>query len=126
MRIRDGLGKSHLAIDHIAEGAVPAKQSGEHPHEHGNSLINVVVHADFVFVVMKPVQSSAVLLQCAPPGYGHGQKERVQAGIIKSLPDVASGGENDTWSLVGNGSKLSHRRFPLFLTHAAAQHDDMF
>lgn len=72
-----GLGEGHLAIDDVAEGAIPAKPSDEHPHEHGDSLIDIVVHADFVLAVMKPVQAPYVLLQCSPPGSGHGQEERV-------------------------------------------------
>lgn len=50
----------------------------------------------------------------------------IQGGIVKSLADVTSRREDDTRILVGDCSQLLHRCFPLFLTHAAAQHDDMF
>jgi hypothetical protein len=49
--------------------------------------IHVIVHLNDTLVVMQPMQSPYVLLQGAPPENRHGEKKRVQTGVVTDAYD---------------------------------------
>ena len=74
--------RSHVLDFNQRVGEAPTKAPGEHAHEHGDSLINVVIHPDFVFVVMKPMQVFKALLV---PTQDTGMARRSVPGIPSPL-----------------------------------------
>jgi len=67
---------------------------GIHAHEHGNAAVNVIVHTDFLLALVSPVQPASVLLESPAPGDWHGKEERIQPGVVETLSDISSCGED--------------------------------
>src|SRR5205823_1027945 len=79
----------------IADRPVSAEPLLEHAGEQRNCRIHVIVDAHFGLPRAQPVKAPGVLDERALPRHGHGQEEGVQARVVESLADVASGRENE-------------------------------
>ena len=75
--------------DFVAHVAIALQSPVIHPREHSDIGIDVIIDFDHTLVIVKPVESSDVLLKRAPPRNRHRQEQCVEAGVVKPLADVA-------------------------------------
>ncbi len=69
------------------------------------------------------MQSADVLGNRPAPGNGKRQKERVEPGVVKTLSDVATGGQEHSLLVLGNGRQTSDQRLSVLGPHSAAKDD---
>lgn len=74
----------------MPDGLIPPYSLIEHGGQHWDAAIHVIINHHFFFAIMKPMQAAHVLLHGSFPGNGHGQKQSVKPGIIKTLPNVTA------------------------------------
>jgi hypothetical protein len=90
----------------VADGAVPPQPPLEHPQEHRDFAINVIVDPNLGLARVETVQPSRVLHERALPGDGQGQKQRVEACIVEALANVATRGQDQMLLIGRNRGKL--------------------
>ena len=56
---------------------------------------------------MEAVWSARILREGSSPGYGHREKQRIEARIVKALTEVAAGRHNTSMSLSSWGGRGS-------------------
>ena len=71
------------------------------------------------------MQSTDILRNCAAPGNRKGQKQSVEAWLVKTLADVATGSEEDTPFGFRQLSERGHSRLYLGFRHSASQGDQV-
>src|SRR5271155_3439 len=79
-------GRQHF-VTHVA---VALQSPVVHPREHSDVGIDVIVDFDDTLVIVKPMESSDVLLKRAFPRNRHRQEQRVETSIVKPLTYVAA------------------------------------
>ena len=72
----------------MANRFVAAATTIEHPGQHGDIEVGVVVHAHVTLAIVEPVQPTGVLVHGAAPGHGQCQQQRVQPRIVEPVSDV--------------------------------------
>ncbi len=72
-------------------------------------MVDIIVDAHILLVGMIAVQAPGVLLQGAAPGYGHGQQQGSEAGIIESFADIPSRGQQQARLIGWNRLQLVFR-----------------
>jgi len=90
----------------VANGSVSAEALLKHPHKRWAVAVYIVVYLNLRFSGMESVQPPSILHQSALPGDRHGQERGVEPSIIEALTDIASGSQQDSLLVIGNGSQL--------------------
>jgi hypothetical protein len=114
--------RSILRVDCISQRFVSSQPLVEHPGEHRNRGIDVVVDLDRFLAVMLAVQPADILLQGSPLRDRHREKERVQTRVVEAFSDVAARGNHYSRAGFRRGKFPTHL-CTLFRSHSALQHE---
>ena len=96
--------------DRVADRLVTAAAPVEHPREHRDVEVRVVVDAHFALAVVQPVQPAGVLRDCAPPRDRQREEQRVEARIVEALAQYWPVARITRGS--SRGSRPAARRWP--------------
>jgi hypothetical protein len=83
--------------DRITDESIAFQSARVHPSQHQYIGIDVIVDLDDTLRVMKPVETSDVLLQRSLPRNRYRQEECIQASVIEAFAYVTAGRQNDSW-----------------------------
>src|SRR3954454_18754867 len=83
------LPERHLAAS-VADSSISSQSLLEHAQQRWHFTIDVIEDSNLAFVGMNAMQPAGVLDQSTLPGNGHGQEERIESCVIKTLSDIAS------------------------------------
>jgi hypothetical protein len=72
------------------------------------------------------VEAAGVLGDNSAPGNGHGEKQRIETGVIEALADEFTRGDDDAGFAFGNGGELRVRLAQGFPSHAALEDDEVW
>lgn len=62
--------------------------------------VHIIIYLNIIFAVMQPVEPARILLQGTFPRNRHGQKKRIQPGLVKPFSDIAACGHKDKRAVV--------------------------
>ncbi len=74
----------------VSDGFISVTTAVEHPREHCDVQVSVVVNAHFTLAFMQAMQSADVLRDRSMPGDRKRQEQGVEPGVVESLADVAA------------------------------------
>lgn len=111
--------------DGVADFFVTRAAAVEHTGEHGHIEVRVIEDTDHFFADVESVESARILGDGATPGDGHGEKKGVEAGVVKTLTDKPTCGENDSGLGLGDRAQGSDGGFQFLGGHAAFEGDDV-
>src|SRR5439155_22021562 len=80
--------------DCVAERLVSATASVEHPRQHGNVQIRVVINPHFAFAFVEAMQSAHILSDRSPPRNRQREEQSIETRVVESLADESSRGQN--------------------------------
>ena len=70
------------------------------------AVVHIVANDDLKFVVVKPVESSDVLLQCPASGNWHGEEKCFEARVVKALAHGTPRRQHDSFVAIWNCGEL--------------------
>ena len=114
----------HLLFDRVTKRAVSGPPLRRHPGQDRHRCINIIDDKDIGLSGVSPVQSSHILSQRPLPGNRHRQEERIEARVIKPLPDAASCRHDEALRLLRHG-QCRVRLLPLGRRLATVQDRDI-
>src|SRR5262245_8176238 len=74
---------------------------------------------------MEPVKSARILREGSAPGYGHREKQRVEARIVKTFTEVTAGCHDDTLFTLRYGLQGVVHLITLLCSHSTFQDNDV-
>ena len=92
-------------VSRITDGTVPPQTPLEHPEQHRDVLVDVVINAKLCLLGVEAMQAPRVLDQRALPRYGERKEKGVQAHIVE--PGADNDGDGET-----NGDELKNGTNP--------------
>ena len=109
----------------VAHRFIASTTAVEHPRQHRDVQVSVVVDAHLALAVMQPVQSTDVLRDRSMPGDGKRQEQGVEPGVVESLADVAAGRQEHAILMRWNRGQRGVRAIALGFAHATAKDDQV-
>ena len=97
-------------LDRVAETLVTLDAFPGHAPERSHGLVEIVIDQHFAFFRMETVQAADVLCERSPPRDGHCEEQRVEAGIVEPLSDIAAGRDQASESGISSKRCMASRR----------------
>ena len=114
------LAERQLAAS-VADGSIGSQSPLEHAQQHWHFTIDVIEDSNLGLVRMNAMQPAGVLDQSPLPGNGHGQEERIESCVIKTLSDIAACCEYEPLLSVRNLNQARTKLAALFDAHSTLE-----
>ena len=107
----------------VPDRLVPPQPLGEHPRQHRDVAIDVVVDAHLELALVQTVQSSRVLHDRPLPRDRHRQEQRVQPGVVEPLTEEAARRQHQPLLPRGHRRQTRHLLAPRLRAKPTVEHD---
>src|SRR5512145_1664644 len=109
----------------IADRAIRGEPLLEHPKQHRDFPVHIVIDSHLGLGRMMSMEPAAVLNQRPFPRDRQGEEECVESGIIEAFTDVAARRHYEPLRRIRNRRELIGRTLPLLYRHPASQYHHM-
>src|SRR5262249_33682576 len=109
----------------VPDRLVPSAAAIKHPRQNRYIEIGVIIYSNLALSIVQAVQTSDILSNRSSPRDRHGEKQRIQTRIVKTLADIAARRQKHPLLVIRNGQKSGGDCLKHLSLHATAQHNQI-